>query len=145
MDQSSKNAWFIAKARGIHGDRFDYSKVEYKNNNTRVTIICPVHGEFSQSGRSHVNMERGCSQCSSHKHAKNRAMTTEDFVASAKAIHGDFYDYSQVNYVTSKQKVTIICKEHGPFQQMPSEHLRNKGCKHHRKSRTSKAQAAPHD
>lgn len=40
---------WVAKARAVHGDRYDYSKVEYINGKTKVCIICPEHGEFWQT------------------------------------------------------------------------------------------------
>ena len=49
---------FIKKAREIHGDKYDYSKVNYVNNETPVCIICPEHGEFLQQPTNHL---RGCS------------------------------------------------------------------------------------
>ena len=55
-------------------------------------------------------------------------LTTEEFIAKAKAVHGDKYDYSKVEYVKSKEKVTIICLEHGEFLQTPQKHLFGQGC-----------------
>ena len=55
-------------------------------------------------------------------------LTTEEFIAKAKAVHGDRYDYSKVEYVDSKTKVCIICKEHGEFWQRPSHHTNGHGC-----------------
>ena len=55
-------------------------------------------------------------------------LTTEEFIVKAKAVHGDRYDYSKVEYVNSKTKVCIICKEHGEFWQRPSHHTNGHGC-----------------
>ena len=51
---------FIEKAKKIHGDKYDYSKVEYVNNRTKVCIICPEHGEFWQSPNKHLHTKYGC-------------------------------------------------------------------------------------
>lgn len=61
---------FIAEAKAVHGDKYDYSKVEYVNNNTKVCIICPTHGEFWQIPKSHLNGNgcKKCHQCSKHKY-----------------------------------------------------------------------------
>ena len=48
----------------------------------------------------------------------------EDF----RAIHGNKYDYSKVIYKSAQEKVLIICKVHGEFEQTPQGHLRNHGC-----------------
>ena len=113
---------FIEKAKKIHGDKYDYSKVEYVNSHTKVCIICPEHGEFWQAPRHHLNGS-GCPYC-----AGKIRLTTEEFIRRAKDIHGDRYDYSKVEYVNARTKVCIICPEHGEFRQTASEHLRGQGC-----------------
>ena len=118
----TKTEIFINKAIQVHGNKYDYSKVNYIDCNTKVCIICPEHGEFWQSPRCHLR-GRGCSLCS-----KNKKLTTEEFIKRAKEIHSDKYDYSKVNYVNGYTKVCIICPEHGEFWQEPHEHLRGGGC-----------------
>lgn len=54
--------------------------------------------------------------------------TTDEFIRKAKEVHGDKYNYDKTNYVRSNEKVTITCPTHGDFMQIPSEHLRGKGC-----------------
>lgn len=114
---------FIEKARGVHGDRYDYSKVIYQNNSTKVIIGCPDHGDFQQIPNSHLN-GRGCPQC-----AGNVQLDTAEFIARAKTVHGDTYDYSEVRYKSGKTKVKIICREHGVFNQSPEVHLLGSGCR----------------
>ena len=108
---------FIEKAKKIHGNRYDYSKTEYINTETKVCIICPIHGEFWQTPKAHLKGQ-GCPKC-----AKNRKMTQEDFIFRAKKIHGDKYDYSNVVFKTMMEKVCIICPIHGEFWQTPNDHL----------------------
>ena len=113
---------FISEAKSVHGDKYDYSKVEYKNNNTKICIICPEHGEFWQNPATHLK-GCGCAKCSGLE-----KITTEEFIEKAKAIHGDKYDYSKVEYVNAKTKVCIICPEHGEFWKLPYVHLKGQGC-----------------
>ena len=113
---------FSQKAKEIHGDRYDYSKVEYSNAQTKVCIICPEHGEFWQTPNSHLN-GNGCPKCGGCNKLDN-----ESFVIKAKEIHGDKYDYSKVNYINAQTKVCIICPEHGEFWQTPGSHLNGNGC-----------------
>ena len=106
---------FIEKAKRIHGDKYDYSKVKYVNNRTKVCIICPEHGEFWQRPTSHL---KGCIcyRCSQKAKAKKqKKSSTNEFIEKAKKIHGDKYDYSKVEYINAKTKVCIICPEHGEF------------------------------
>lgn len=122
-----KNLIFIKKAKEIHGDKYDYSKIEYKNNRTKICIICPEHGEFWQIPYSHLRGS-GCPQCAIKSTKYKQRLTTEDFIKKAQKIHGDNYVYSKVEYENDKTKVCIICPEHGEFWQTPNNHLKGKGC-----------------
>ena len=115
---------FIKKAREVYGDKYDYSKVEYVNHKTKVTIICPKHGEFQQFPYGHLS-GHGCKKCKFDE----KRLTTEEFIRRAKEKHGDKYDYSKTIYVDEKTKVKIICPIHGEFEQFPYNHLRGRGCK----------------
>lgn len=115
------NEEFIENAKQIHGDKYDYSRVEYKNNRLKVCIICPEHGEFWQTPKIHLR-GFGCKKCS------NNYLDKETFSKKAREIHGDKYDYSNVNYVNNHTKVKIICPEHGEFEQIPNSHLNGRGC-----------------
>lgn len=118
---------FIKRAKEVHGDKYDYSKVEYINRHTKVCIICPIHGEFWQSPNVHL---KGCEcpACSKIKVSMKKLSNTKEFIQKAKNIHGDLYDYSNVEYVDSKTKVCIICHKHGEFWQRPNDHLNGVGC-----------------
>lgn len=121
---------FITKAREVHGDKYDYSKVEYVNSQTKVCIVCPIHGPFWQTPYSHLS-GCGCSACYSDNRGKNRKdrMTTEEFIKKAREIHGDTYSYDKTIYKNSKTPVIITCKIHGDFKQLPNNHLKGHGCK----------------
>ena len=118
---------FIAKAQNVHGDRYDYSYVDYMNAHVEVTIVCSEHGAFMQSPSNHF-AGKGCPDCGLLAASEVRRKTTEHFIDGARTIHGRRYDYSFVEYVASDEKVTIICSEHGPFKQTPSQHLVGSGC-----------------
>ena len=113
---------FIKRARRVHGDKYDYSKVEYVGNHDNVCIICPKHGEFMQTPHAHLNGQ-GCPVCGGTK-----KMTTEEFIKRAREKHGDKYDYSRAEYVNAHAKLCIVCPEHGEFWQAPHKHLQNQGC-----------------
>lgn len=117
---------FVKKAESVHGTAYDYSLTsfeDYKNHHSKVQIVCPQHGPFEQMVIQHLSGS-GCPHCARH----NRRLTTEDFLNRAKEVHGDIYDYSLVQVSKSSTPVTIICKEHGAFQQKPSKHLIGQGC-----------------
>lgn len=115
---------FTARARKVHGDRYDYARTEYHSMHEKVTITCPVHGDFEQRAKEHLD-GRGCARCN----VKGRPRkTTEQWVAEARQIHGDRYDYSQAEYRGAHEKVAIICPKHGAFRQSATEHLKGRGC-----------------
>ena len=94
---------FITKAKAVHGDRYDYSKVKYINNQTKVCIICPIHGDFIQRPLDHIKGS-GCPECGKVKNVESRRKTTDHFIDEARKVHGDKYDYSNVNYESIKMK-----------------------------------------
>lgn len=114
---------FIDRARKIHGEKYDYSKVEYKSIKSPLTIICKEHGEFTQTADNHLNMKQGCPMC-----ANNKRKTTSEFISDSIKVHGDKYDYSKVNYVNANTLVDLLCHKHGVFKQTPHNHLSGKGC-----------------
>lgn len=63
MAQKTTKADFLERAKLIHGDRYDYSKVDYKTTEIKVIIICELHGEFLLRPRAHYADHRGCPDC----------------------------------------------------------------------------------
>ena len=118
---------FILKANQVHNDKYDYSKVQYVNSQTKVCIICPEHGEFWQAPNSHLR-GFGCNECGKIKRHNSTRKTLEQFIEEAKIIHGDRYGYSEVEYKNALIPVSILCKKHGIFKQTPNSHLSGCGC-----------------
>lgn len=134
MGKRKTTEQFIAEARKVHGDEYDYSKVEYVNNNTKVCVICPEHGEFWVLPRIHLQGCK-CAKCS------GVVMDKEYFIEKSKKIHGDKYNYSKVEYVDSRTKVCLICKRCGKeFWITPNSHIsRGSGCECYAKEAISKS------
>jgi hypothetical protein len=120
---------FVERARTVHGDRYDYSLAEYATVHDRVLIGCAIHGQFRQSPASHLRGS-GCPRCGSEGvGAKKSAAARDRFLEKARLVHGVRYDYTRMVYNRSHQNVTIVCPDHGPFQQTPDNHLHGKnGC-----------------
>jgi len=118
---------FIEKAINKHGYKYDYLKVEYSNNYTKVKIICSKHGVFEQTPNKHLSGQ-GCPSCAIEITCKKLSSNKEDFIRKAIVIHCNKYDYSKVEYIVALSKVKIICKKHGIFCQQPSAHLSGQGC-----------------
>jgi hypothetical protein len=120
----NKTIEFIIKASLIHGDKYEYSKVNYTNSKEKVIIICKIHGEFEQRPECHINRKSGCPKCFG-----KYKLTNDEFIKKAITIHGDKYDYSKINYINFDSKIIIICKHHGEFEQSPNKHIIQKnGC-----------------
>ena len=120
----------IELAKNVHGDKYDYSLIQdYKNDRIRYPIICKRCGNtFYQTIANHIRGGQGCPPCSRERTEEEIRRVTLDFLAKAKELHNDKYDYSKVNYIDSKTKVCIICPDHGEFWQQPNNHLQGQGC-----------------
>jgi hypothetical protein len=118
---------FIEMCKAKHGEKYEYSNIgSYQNGKSVITIGCPTHGEFQQVASKHLM--GGCRKCADDLHASKSRKTLEEFVIDAQRIHGDRYEYSLVEYKNSKININIICKIHGVFTKIPSEHLNGQGC-----------------
>lgn len=113
--------WFVAKSNKIHKNFYDYSHTIYLDTDTKVLIICPIHGEFSQWPSDHMR-GIGCSMCSG-----NRKKTTQDFIYEAKKIFPN-YDYTNVEYSSAHSLITVGCPSHGLFTTKPNALLNKTGC-----------------
>lgn len=109
---------FIAEAKEIYGDRYDYSKVDYKNRDHRVTVVCPIHGDFQVYAREHLD-GKGCPKCEKG----------EKFLVKLKEKYGDKFGLEQFVYESSTSPVTLICPTHGAFSRLPHQILNSRfGC-----------------
>lgn len=117
---------FLRLAQAVHGDKYDYSETEYKprigGKQEDVTIICRKHGPFPQKAHTHLN-GAGCPECKQELLKEIFTKSLEQFIADARKIHGDRYDYSKVEYKGAHQKVQIFCSDHGSFEQTPDTHI----------------------
>lgn len=112
---------FIKRAKGRHGDKYDYSKVVFTGIHNNVTIKCNTCGQETEQRPSNHLRSKGCKIC-------NNSTTTNKFIEEANKVHGSKYVYSKVHCVTSKDTVSIVCKDHGVFQQVAKSHLQGQGC-----------------
>jgi hypothetical protein len=124
-----KQKAFIKAAREIHGSRYDYSRVRYKNSGEKVKIVCKKHGPFPQTPDNHLWRKSGCPDCASEKRGKERRERfAKTFIKRAKEKHGSKYDYSKTRYFKTDEPLTITCRIHGDFPITPHEHLGGAGC-----------------
>jgi len=123
LSDKIKNTDFIKDSQKIHGYKYDYSLVKYKNNITKVKIGCSVHGIFEQTPKNHLKGHI-CLKCS----IEQSKLTLNEFILKSNIIHGNKYNYSKSNYKNTKTKVIIGCPIHGDFEQTPNSHLSGSGC-----------------
>lgn len=125
MGNKLKTEEFIRRAKAVHGDKYDYSKVNYINANTKVYIICPIHGEFLQRPDIHLSGSI-CPKCSNDKKGKS----LEYYIELSKAKHGDVFDFNKAMYSGSRSKIEITCKKcgHTFYSTLPAL-IKNQGCR----------------
>ncbi len=114
---------FVEKAIKVHGDRYNYHKVDYKNNRKKICIICNDHGEFWQNADNHLRLKCGCPICAGHM-----KLTTKEFIKRSEKIHREEYSYDKTKYERNDIKVVITCKDHGEFLQTPQHHMSGSKC-----------------
>jgi len=120
----NKKEIFIKKSIKIHKDKYDYSSVEYVDNKTKIKILCKTCNDYFEQKPHHHNISKcGCPKC-----AKNKKLSSKDFIDRAQKKHSNKYDYSLVEYKNMHTKVKIICKKHGIIEQLPMSHLKCKPC-----------------
>lgn len=113
---------FIENSNNIHDNKYDYTKTKIINSESRIIIVCPIHGEFKQRIHDHLKGS-GCPNCGGVK-----KLDTDSFIQQSQIKHGDKYDYSVTKYCSYEIKVKIICPIHGEFKQTPHTHLKGSGC-----------------
>ena len=109
----------VSNFKNKHGDKYDYTKVNYKGNKIKVEIVCKEHGSFYQTPNNHLKGQ-DCKKC--------KKMTTQDFINKSIRIHKKKYNYQFVKYLNTRMKVKIFCYSHGIFEQNPYSHLDGVGC-----------------
>jgi hypothetical protein len=113
---------FIEKSQKANDNKYDYSKTKYEGGRNKVIVTCPIHGDFLTSPGNHMRGS-GCPECYGTK-----KLSTQEFIDKAKEVHGNRYDYSKSNYLSSEKPIEIICKNHGPFLQVAGNHLKGDNC-----------------
>lgn len=124
--------YVINRVKTIHGNKYDYSKVNYINANTKVIIACSIHGDFEMTISSHYR-GRGCRLCGIEERSKKKTLSTEQVITKFKklphVIDGN-YSFEKVNYIKTNRKVTITCNKdnHGDFEMRPNDFQKGQGC-----------------
>ena len=153
--QRQELANILAAAVNRHGITYTYPRAVYFGCDTKFTVTCAIHGDFSITP-GNLLAGKGCPVCGSLRRGHRRDALAANrmtagtklakfaalFGAKAHAAHGGAYDYSQAVYRGQRAKVTIVCPRHGAFEQTPEHHIRRAQgcpeCSHHR----SKGEAA---
>lgn len=132
-----RSASFVEKSIQVFGKgTFNYSKTQYTHNTAKVTITCPKHGDFEVVAYYHYSRKIGCPTCDVERvneiesttgfTARGTPATLHTFITLANETHGEgTYDYSEVYFEKIRDKVTIICPEHGRFVQSAYGHYRS--------------------
>ena len=116
--------------KAVHGNKYDYSLfTEYKNNSTKIPIICKKHGVFYMTPNSHISAHKGCPKCGAESSGEKQRLSIEEVIKRIKDVHGDkFIIPSDFEYKNNIEKVKLICRKHGEFWQNPFNLWRGVGC-----------------
>lgn len=120
--QDIRNQWYIEKCKEVHGTKYNYSLTVFLKTRDNITVECITHGQFSQKLSQHLE-GKGCPQCNTHN-----KLTLEQVICSFMQVHDNIYGYQKVRYTGAHNKVQILCRTHGVFEQTPNQHKQGKGC-----------------
>jgi len=124
----NKNEYLLNIIKEIFKDEYDYSLVEYKKSNEKISLICKKHGVFDRTLSNLIHRKEGCPICNEKERLKKVTHTTEQFIQKANKVHHFKYDYNLANYKGLKYSINISCKKHGIFNQQANSHLNGAGC-----------------
>jgi hypothetical protein len=116
----------ILKFKEVHGDKYDYSMINYMGYHSKITIICKKHGPFEKTPANHIGSSQGCSKCSREQLSNSFKIPISEWIKRFNEVHGKKYDYSLLD--TKDKKIKIICPIHGIFFQAAKSHWRGHGC-----------------
>jgi len=128
MKTDTRTSGFIKKAVAVHDGTYDYTNVVYTHSQTKVCIVCSVHGEFQQTPNVHLS-GKGCYQCGRDATGNKSKKSLDVFVKEAKKVHGDKYDYTNSVYSGSGGDIAIHCNAcNRDFEQRAYRHISGMGC-----------------
>ena len=131
---------FFERVAQVHGDCYDYTHTKFTQMNANITVRCAVHGDFTISANKHLYRKQGCGKCEmdakrkrivQYRHLSAAAKvsnTAQDFFARCAAAHESRYTYPKQEYQGAKEKIRVVCPDHGEFEQAAWAHLSGKGC-----------------
>lgn len=125
--KSNNKDIFLKACFDKYGDKYNYMDTKIISSSEKIEVLCEEHGLFKLSIGNHLSGQ-GCPKCGMINYSKVRTKTTEEFIKEANTVHNNTYLYNQANYISCKNKVEIICKQHGIFEQLPHNHLLGNGC-----------------
>lgn len=137
MGKKLTNQEVVSRCVSVHGEKYNYSLLKYKDYDSKVTIVCKNHGKFKQTPHAHLEGQ-GCPSCGFNKATQIHFLSNEEFLLRAHKVHGCRYQYVST-YQHQLAKIEIFCSIHGNFKQLPKYHLRGHGCP---KCRESKGEVA---
>lgn len=117
IDYSTIRRYIVSQGFKLISERYVAAK-------EKLIIECKNGHKFHMSWHDFRNGSR-CRMC----YEINRRMSTEEFICASKELYGEKLDYDKVNYVACNKYVTLICKVHGEYKQMPQNHFKSMGCK----------------
>lgn len=118
---------FVERCIAVHGDRYDYSKTEYRGALEHANIVCRLHGEFLQTAVTHSTGSH-CPRCAIDARSRSCSTDISDVLKKFSAVHGDKYDYAKVAYKSAHDKIEVICYLHGPLFLTANAHKKGGGC-----------------
>jgi Zn ribbon nucleic-acid-binding protein len=118
---------FLIDLKKVHGNKYNYEKVNYRLSRKKIVVTCLKHGDFETNANNFI-MGANCPVCSLENREDPRTITQEQFIKIARGVHSNKYSYDMTKYKKSHTKVIVTCKIHGDFNTTPVSFLKGTGC-----------------
>ena len=131
IERRERESNFLKNAKDKHGKKFGYNKVHYINSFKKVTIICKIHGEFTQAPAKHLLHKHSCPECAKIAQGISRRINKSYLIEEAIRFYGDIYSYDNTIVGRKNETIEVYCTMHKQyFSQMLGSHLKgHTGCK----------------
>lgn len=116
------------RLKELYGNKFEFELGEDVSSESKLKMICPVHGATEHMVQTALGGKLGCRKCRAILQSKDMTMSFDEFKSKAISIWGDKYSYEKSVYVGSKNKLIVTCPEHGDFLSRPNDLLSGHGC-----------------
>jgi hypothetical protein len=113
---------FLERSNAIHKNKYIYFNDNYKNLSSEIDIFCPIHKNFKQIARYHVEGSE-CQECAKITRNSKTKLTFDELVERANKKFKGFYEYKYQDFDNIYSEINVLCHFHGYFKIIITNHI----------------------